>query len=289
MSEIKSQQSQQARDFKDRFEFKLTMKNKEDGSENIICQRYFKINYYNPTSVMSYDIVDTISECARMIDEDLKSKTLTYLEIFASRYFDTVDEMNEYFKNPAHSRFKKQMHLGEGIVVRENPEHGYYWDGEKPVEMEFKFNDGELGGPLTSADFVEYKLAFYDYGQDFLKNNVPHELCSTVWTGVYPKYVRNSIDLSNKRGRVDVDDLSKLSFEQYLMYKLVEGRQDLVYQIIKNICQTCSQQDYELYEASDEYTNKKTGKKTEYNNTQTSFRGKSPQKKNKPDMTIGGR
>ena len=257
------------------------MKNKDDGSENIICQRYFKINYYNPLCVKSYDLVDTIRECAQMIDNDLKEKTLVYLEIFSSKYFDTVEQMEKYFSNPYN---RAKMRMGEGIVVRENTEHSYFWDGNAPKELDYRFNDGELGNELTSSDSVEYKFAFYDYGPDFQNNNKAKELCSTVWTGVYPKYIRNSIDLSNKRGRMEGEDLTRLSFEQYLLYKLVEGRQDLVYIIIKNICQTCSQQDDDWYETSDVY-NGSNGQKTEYNNVLSSFKEKTPSRMRKSKAT----
>ena len=262
------QPQQEVRDFKDRFEFKLTMKNKEDGSENIICQRYFKINFYNPTVANSFDLAYAIRDCARMIDEDLKSKSLKYLEIFSPMYFDTVEQMNAYYTS---AKNRARMHMGEGIIVKENAEHAYFWNGKEPVELDYRFNDGDLGAKLTDTDSVEYKLAFYDYGIDFATNNRPKELCSTVWTGIYPKYVRNSIDLSNRRGRVDEEDLSKLSFEQYLMYKLVEGRQDLVFHTIKNICQVCSQQDDDWYETSDTYTDTETGISVEYNNARSQF------------------
>lgn len=262
MTEVKEQS--QSKDFKDRFEFKLTMKNKTDGSENIICQRYFRINNFNPLSPRSYELADTLRECAEMIDRDLKSKTQVYLEMFAPMYFDTVEQMTDYFKSPIN---RSRMHLGEGIIVKENEEHSYFWNGEKAVESTFKFNDGDLSALIEDTDMVEYKLAFYDYGWEFLTNKTPKELCSTVWTGVYPKYIRNSIDLSNKRGRFVGDDVSKLSFEQYMLYKIVEGRSDLVYLIIKNICATCSCQDDDWFTTSEIYR-RKDGMVTYYDNAQ---------------------
>jgi hypothetical protein len=41
---------------------------------------------------------------------------------------------------------------------------------------------------------------------------------------------------------------SGLSFEQYMLYKMVEGKNDLVYGLIKSICNACS-----LY-GDEEYT-----------------------------------
>lgn len=220
MAEIKK--SNEAKDYKERFEFRLTV------GDNIICQRYFKINNFNPTSLRSFELAETIRKCAGKIHSDLVDKTQVYLSIIAPRFFSSIDEMETYFSKPEN---RYGINIGEGIVVA-GSDVDYFWDGGKPSESQFKFDDGELSRPLTKEDEVEYKFAFYVDEK---------EACSTVWTGIYPKYIRNSIDLSNKRGRFDdVDKNYTMSFEQYLMYKLVEGRKDLVWGLIKDICYTCS-------------------------------------------------
>ena len=240
----------EVRDFKERFEFKLTV------GENIICQRYFKINNFNPLSLSSYELTNVMRYLADMVDSDLKDKSQVYLDIMAPMIFHTEEEMNAYYANP---RNHKGIRGGHGIVVKENLEHDYAWKaffdkdgtvtGGTPMPLTFKFDDGEFGRELTDEDFVEYKLSFIDNGKDM---NTPKEVCSVVWTGVYPKYVRNSIDLSNKRGRFENVDVMTLGFEQYLVYKIFNGRQDLVYKIIKEIQVTCSNLDnswYTTYEA----------------------------------------
>lgn len=242
MAEIKK--SNEAKDYKERFEFRLTV------GDNIICQRYFKINNFNPTSLRSFELADTIRACAKKIHDDLVDKTQVYLSILAPRMFTSVDEMNKYLSKPEnHYGFN----IGEGIVVA-GSEVDYFWDGECARPSQFKFDDGEFYRPLTKEDEVEYKFAFYVDEK---------EACSTVWTGIYPKYIRNSIDLSNKRGRFDdVDKNYTMSFEQYLMYKLVEGRKDLVWGLIKDICYTCSlsNEDRTEYTIDGEYyTREKNG------------------------------
>lgn len=235
MAEIKK--SNEAKDYKERFEFRLTV------GDNIICQRYFKINNFNPASLRSFELVDTIRSCANKIHRDLVDKTQVYLRILAPRMFESVEEMNEYFSSEIH---RLGINAGEGIVVK-GSEIDYFWNGEKAVPTDSKFDDGEFMRELTSDDRVEYKFAFYVDEK---------EACSTVWTGVYPKYIRNSIDLSNKRGRFDdVDKNYTMSFEQYLMYKLVEGRKDLVWGLIKDICYTCSlaNEDWSDYTITGEY------------------------------------
>lgn len=228
----------EVRDFKERFEFKLTV------GENIICQRYFKINNFNPTSLKSLELTDVMRYLADMVDKDLKDKSHVYLDIMAPMIFHTEEEMNTYFADPYN---QKHVRGGHGIVVKSNSEHDYAWrcfydkegnvTGGNVIPLTFKFDDGEFGRALTDDDFVEYKLSFIDNGVDM---NTPREVATIVWTGVYPKYVRNSIDLSNKRGRFENVNVMTLGFDQYLVYKIFSGRQDLVYRIIKEIQVTCS-------------------------------------------------
>jgi hypothetical protein len=51
--------------------------------------------------------------------------------------------------------------------------------------------------------------------------------------------------LSNKRGKFENEDPNRLSFEQYLLYKIVKGKSDLIYGIIMHICNACSYSDSE--------------------------------------------
>ena len=78
----------EVRDFKERFEFKLTV------GENIICQRYFKINNFNPLSLSSFELTNVMRYLADMVDTDLKDKSQVYLDIMAPMIFHTEEEMN---------------------------------------------------------------------------------------------------------------------------------------------------------------------------------------------------
>ena len=248
MAEVK-RQFEQALAFKERFEFRLTV------GDDIICQRYFRIGNFNPTSLKSNDLANSIRECAEMIDNDLKSKSLIYLEIFAPRIFKDMEEFERYIENENN---RDSLVRGEGVVIRTVKDHDFAWNGvDNLVPLDFKFEDGEFSEPLTEDDYVTYKFAFLDYGR---------EVCSTTWVGVYPRFVRNSIDLSNKRGKLDPEDLYSVGFEQYILYKLVEGRSDLVWKLVKEICYTCSDSDDSAYTVMSEYKDKETGKTYIYNN-----------------------
>lgn len=263
MAEIRKNDG--TKDYKERFEFRLTV------GDNIICQRYFRIGGFNYETLKSFELADTIRRCGQIIDNDLKSKTAIYLDIYSPQVFETVEEMERYFSVEEN---RDRMHLGTGITIRDPKSPNYVWGKNGATPLTEKFDEeGEFSTELNAEDFVEYKFAFYDNAALTDEGNIimttdehgnrtpllnfknPREVCSTVWTGVYPKYVRSSIDLSNKRGRLyDDDDVSRLSLDRYLLYKMVEGRTDLVYTIIKEICNTCSTDSENLTKAYEDYT-----------------------------------
>lgn len=222
-----------AKDYKERFEFKLTVDN------NIICQRYFRINNFNPVSLKSHNLSDVITDCVNTIDNDLKQKTNTYLEIFSPMYFNSYEEMEKYFANPVN---RSRMSLGQGIVVKGHP-HDYAWGVNGVKGIDLKFDDGELYENKTNNSAI-YKFAFLVDGK---------EVCTRIWEGRYPKYIRNSIDLANKRGKQLDEDIYHLSFEQYLDYQIVKGKTDLVWGLIKDICVVCSYRDSDDYVLEDTY------------------------------------
>ena len=241
MAELKK--STEPRDYKERFEFVLTT------GGNIICQRYFRINNFNPKSLQSYELTSAIRHCASIIDNDLKDKTSIYLERYAPKTFNNVEEMNAFVSD---EKNRDSLVLGEGLVVRNNETTDYFYAGDgkwKPLGS--KFDDGEITSNDVNSNKSTYRFTFKVDGRD---------CCSVEWDGYYPKFVRDKIDLSNKRGKFDEEDIDRLSFEQYLLYKMVEGKNDLVYGLIKSICSACSYQD------NNDYTTSFDGIVEEWNN-----------------------
>ena len=218
------------RDYRERFEFELTF------GDNIICQRYFKIPEFNPASLRSYELTDAVRRCTMIIDNDLKNKTHAYLEMYAPMVFNSEDEMEHFLSNPNNVA---RLKFGEGMVVRGNKTTDYViTDKGEARPLGYKFDDGELTEMSPEDGKVTYKFAFKVDGR---------EACTVIWDGYYPKFVRDKIDLSNKRGKCNPEEASRLSFEQYLIYKMVDGKSDLVFGLINTICQACSFQDTRDY------------------------------------------
>lgn len=211
------------RNYKDSFEFELTV------GDNIICQRYFRINNFNEESLKSFELIDAVRKCVSTIDNDLKMKTQAYLEMYAPLVFNSKEDMDKYLSNPDNIR---RITVGEGAVIKgdKNTDYVLGLHGDYKA-LGYKFDDGELSENLCEMNKVTYKFAFKVDGR---------ETVSMIWDGYYPKFIRDKIDLSNKRGKFENEDPTRLSFEQYLLYKIFKGKSDLIYGIIMNICEVCS-------------------------------------------------
>jgi hypothetical protein len=236
MSEIRQKERKSPSDYKTRFKFTLMV-----GNNNIICARYFQIYDFNPLSLGSQELTNTIRSCAQMIDEDLKSKSRVYMWHMAPLVFKTEEEMRNWFEDP----YKKEsVRVGETIAIRDKYAPEYMWDGEKLVVCGKKIADSTFTSELTDADRVTYKLAFYVDER---------EVISTVFEGVYPFFIRRDIDLSNTKGQFKGDDRTKLGFDSYILNCLVVDRPDLIKRISKEISVVCSEKDNDYYTTSETY------------------------------------
>ena len=216
-------QSNEPKDYKERFEFIL----KTNG--NIICQRFFKINRFEEVSMKSYEFVQALRKCANIIDRDLKDKTNTYLSMQAPRVFDSMEQLDQYISDPEK---KAGMRIGDGVVIRGSILTDYCWNGEKAVPIGKKFDDGELTERSYDENKTSYTLEFRVDGQ--VRGAIQ-------WESAYPRFVRDRIDLTNRRGRFSGEDKSRLSYEQYLLYSMFAGKEDLTYSLIRILSRACSE------------------------------------------------
>jgi len=210
--------------------------------DNIICQRYFRINEFNPLSLGSAELTNTVRACAQMIDDDLKSKSRIYTWYMAPQVFKDENEMRKWFANPENAGATRMF---ENIALRDEQKREFTWDGEKLIECEKKISDGTFTNDLTENDTITYEFAFYVNDK---------KVVSTCFDGVYPFFIRRNIDLSNTKGKFDGDDISKLGFESYILHALVVDRPDLIRKIVKELCFVCSSTDDTYYTLTDEYT-----------------------------------
>lgn len=211
---------------KERFEFVLTI------NDNIICQRYFHINGFKPKSLYSQELKETFNYCVSLIKRDLRNKSAIFLKMTVPQIFESKEQMDEWVKHPSW-----ELEVPSFIVLKDSDEV-YVWDGEKVDLYDGFFNRSEFlveDDDETNAK-NDLKLAFLDNGK---------EIISQVWDGnVYPRFVRNNIDLSNQKNRYDGNSIC----ESILIKAMIDGQKDLIPQIVKELCVCCS------YEEGYDYT-----------------------------------
>lgn len=197
------------RNFKERFQFIYSV------NDNIICQRYFKINGFIIDSVNSLELKEAIDECVMLLKDDLKSKSRVYMWYNSSSPVQMTgfDGRNE----------KTWLEYPENAVTFNEPDEKL-----NPYDVTFNFK------------FMMDNKVVYEY----------------IWDGTcYPKYVRNSVDITNSGSSYRDRDQTMLSYSQSLNKAMTYGRMDLSHYIIKRICEAMSGDPERKYTKYDIYDN----------------------------------
>jgi hypothetical protein len=216
--------------FKERFQFILS------SNGNIICQRYFRINGYNNDSLGTVDLYQALEECVDMIKEDLNYKSFVYQTLINDEPIKLTGFVNEPASfsdlcNIASSMVEGEITLSDGTTIEKEYMHysskadDIYGDSEElnPWDVTFKF--------------------------EFRVDDRP--VFERIWDGtVYPKHIRNSVDLSNTGSNNDPKSVFVNSIDGVLSYTKL-GRPNLVYLIIRKIISVMSGG----FDKQDRYTN----------------------------------
>lgn len=227
--QVNENQSYQKRE---RFEFILTV------NDNIVCQRYFRINNFKWRSLTSNELFETFEHCVKLIKNDLKRKSNVFLWNTAPFVFKNKEEMLEHaYRVPS-----------AAYVILQDTDTAYTWTGSKLEPYEGYYNKADYLKTENDTPCV-LKFAFLDSGKEIL---------STIWDGnIYPRFVRTNIDLSNSKNKYDGNGTIFAPFECALIRMMTDGQPDLIPQIVKEFCICCS------YENDSDYTSKVTyGDKT---------------------------
>lgn len=205
--------------FRERFQFLFWI------NDNIICQRYFKINGFNSNSIGSDELLEALEECVDMIKEDLHHKSFVYQSIVNNQPIKMTGFHND-MEDP--SDLNKLINRNiEGLVTLS--------DGTE-IEKTYFTHDDDINEVYDDEHIKPWDVTFKF---EFIIDERP--VFQRIWdASVYPKFVRNSVDLSNSitaynRGG-GVNFVSNEGIANYLKV----GRIDLVYHIIKKIVETMS-------------------------------------------------
>ena len=218
--------------YKSKFQFLIWI------NDNVICQRYFKINGFNEDSVYSAEFNDCMNGIVKSIQQDLESKSRIYMwysdmsEPMKSQGFMTEEELEKYGVDFLSILTNNDI---KGII--EAP------DGKKFKKefIEYGEKDKNYNNELERPQDGEFIFKF-----SFLIDDKP--VFEKIWDGnVYPKFVRNGVDLTNVYATHNNKDTSSLSFGAAIIRHMQSGKINLISDFIRRICETMSNSYTEKY------------------------------------------
>ena len=211
--------------YKSKFQFLIWV------NDNVICQRYFKINGFNENFVHTEEFDECMNGIVRSIQEDLESKSRIFMwytnvyEPMKMQGFVTDDEIDKYgidfLRIMCDSKIKGNIIAPDGRIFQKR-----YINYDSASNYDF----GEVERP-KDGEFI-FKFSF-------LIDDVP--VFEKIWDGnVYPKFVRNGVDLTNAYASYNKNDTSTLSFGAAIVRHMQQGKTNLISDFIRRICDTLS-------------------------------------------------
>lgn len=211
--------------YKSKFQFILWV------NENTICQRYFKINGFNEKYVYTKEFAQCMEDIVDILQEDLVSK---------SRIFMWYTNMNEPFKL-------------EGFVS--NGDFEKYGDGfvKHMLDSNIKGKIQTFDGKIFNKSYMDYDVDSFssfndnekpEYGEvtfkfSFLIDDIV--VFEKIWDGnVYPKFVRNGVDLTNAYSNTYNLNTLSMNFSSLIVRRMEQGRSNLTSKFIDMICNVLS-------------------------------------------------
>lgn len=199
----------------ERFQFVLSV------NDNIICQRYFRINGFNEESLNSLELKETVDEITVGIISSIPIQGMDKSLVGMDRGLinsDLVSKSRVYL-------WYTNNNLPMKLTGFDNPYDATYIKYENAeADME------EWVGKIQNLWEVTFKFSF------LVDEKV---ICERIWDGsAYPKYVRDSVDITNKKNAHE--DVNRLSFSANLIRHMTIDKPDLVYRIIEKFCDVLS-------------------------------------------------
>lgn len=230
--------------YKSKFQFLIWV------NDNVICQRYFKINGFNEESVYTEEFSNCMNGIVESIQKDLESKSRIFM------WYTNLKEpmkMQGFIRNEDVEKYGREflsILTDSSIRGKIEAPDGKIYNKEYINYNENVTNDyGELERP-NDGEFI-FKFSF------LIDDKAVFE---KIWDGnVYPKFVRNGVDLTNNYAQYDNKDTSSLSFSAAIIRYMQNGKTNLISDFIRRICETLSNSFTEKYS----YT-----KQMEYNNSE---------------------
>jgi hypothetical protein len=140
-----------------KFEFLLTLE------KNIVIQRFFNVNNYNPASKNSINLYECVKYICNDISSDLKEKTLDYMNENPG-YF-TEQKNTEEAADNREEYFLLRIKLGEEVFIsRIFPAHIYHPKARYAVDIRPKVRKilsdltAVLSSRVLTKNYLQYEL-----------------------------------------------------------------------------------------------------------------------------------
>lgn len=233
---------------KRRFAFILSVNN------NPICVKRFNINKFNKEGLRSAEFYDTLKTIVQTIKDDLVAKSRIYLHFVS----DTPMKLTGFINSVDEELAKVEgLDAEEEARLRESLVHTLSNDkirGEVEF-MNLKYMKRYLEHVVDTSRLVDTsKPESCMFRFQFIYDN--HVVYETQWDGgVYPRHIRNSVDIYNSDAVYADKDSDRWTFTEYLTYHLNNGRENIAKNAVKAIIEVLDANTNELadYTFSEEY------------------------------------
>ena len=216
---------------------------------NAICQRYFKINGFQEESIYSKEFTECMNGIVDSIQKDLNSKSRVFM------WYTNLSQpmkLQGFLSSEESERYDNQFIR---CICDKNVEGSVEAPDGKIFKKEYITFPSD-----SSAEYGELKRpeeGVFTFKFSFLIDDKP--VYEKIWDGnVYPKFVRNGVDLTNSYSQYDSKDTSSMSFGAAVVRYMQKGKANLISDFIRRICDTLSNSYTDKYEYTkfmDEYKN----------------------------------
>lgn len=207
--ETKKTQINLGRDYKaERFQFVLSV------NGFIICQRYFRINGFNPLSLSSVELKETIDQIVNdVIVKDMQSKTRTYMHYD----YDPTRENSEYHReleDPWAVTFKFAFIVDDKEIISR------IWDGtvfpryiREHVDLVNKKGFFEnFEGRMNWDTWIAYKMVIDRPDLSYIIINLLCDVCSTTFSSRYVYTVDDEYRTTEKTQYGEYKEVDKRTY-----------------------------------------------------------------------------
>lgn len=151
--------TERSKSFKEPYEFLFKI------NDNIIVQRFFTVNNYNPYSIASVELKDAIDDCVAIIQHEMKVRTLAFMDEF--KYYFAEDPNFDCNTNDDNYYF--QIRVDDRTVMEKSWSASVY-PAKIRYDVNIKRQIGRIIGIIQNAlSMPSRKLTTHFLNYDLIK------------------------------------------------------------------------------------------------------------------------